>query len=100
MKIREILLLNEQGSGIHTGSIDANLVQNLLGQIRPSCRNAESPERAELFGAPGVADHVDGSGTEPAPCVGREPVATPPRWVRDRIAGQVARLPRRPVMSR
>ena len=99
MKIREILMFNEQdlaeGSA---GLIGADLIRAVLDQIRPSDRIAGRQEQL-MRDTPFAADPDDMSGIEPPPQVGIEPMGlapmdTPPRWDIDRIESQVARLPR------
>ena len=105
MKIREILMLNEQdlaeGSA---GLIGADLIRPILDQIRPSNR---IPSRREQLvqGTPFAPDPDDVPGIEPPPQVGIEPMGlapmdTPPRWDIDHIESQVARLPRHRQVSR
>jgi hypothetical protein len=98
MKIREILMFNEQdlaeGSA---GLIGADLIRPVLDQIRPSNRIAGRQEQL-MRDTPAAADPVDVAGIEPPP-LGADPmrlapIATPPRWDIDRIESQVARLPR------
>ena len=98
MKIREILMFNEQdlaeGSA---GLIGADLIRPVLDQIRPSNRIAGRQEQL-MRDPPAAADPDDVAGIEPPP-LGADPmrlapIATPPRWDIDRIESQVARLPR------
>jgi hypothetical protein len=104
MKIREILMFNEQdlaeGSA---GLIGADLIRPVLDQIRPSNRIAGRQEQL-MRDTPFAADPDDVSGIEPPPQVGIEPMGlarmdTPPRWDIDRIESQVARLPRHRQVS-
>jgi hypothetical protein len=106
MKIREILMLNEQdlaeGSA---GLIGADLIRPILDQIRPSNRVMGRGEPLPSNGIPGAVDPDDVPGIEPPPQVGIEPMGlapmdTPPRWDIDRIESQVARLPRHRQVSR
>jgi hypothetical protein len=105
MKIREILMLNEQdlaeGSA---GLIGADLIRPVLDQIRSSNR---IPSRREQLvqDTPAVAGPHDVPRIEPPPQAGVEPMRlapmdTPPRWDIDRIESQVARLPRHRQVSR
>src|SRR5260370_27741153 len=85
MKIREILMFNEQdlveGSA---GLIGADLIRPVLDQIRPS--NGITGRREPLVQAtPAAANPDDVPGIEQPPKVGIEPmglapVDTPPRW--------------------
>jgi hypothetical protein len=105
MKIREILMFNEQdlaeGSA---GLIGADLIRPVLDQIRPS--NPVIGRREQLVQAtPAAANPDDMPGIEQPPQVGIEsmglaPMDTPPRWDIDRIESQVARLPRHRQVSR
>ena len=105
MKIREILMLNEQdlaeGSA---GLIGADLIRPVLDQIRPS--NQIMGRREHLVrDTPFAADPDDVPGIEQPPEVGIEPMGlapmdTPPRWDIDRIESQIARLPRHRQVSR
>ena len=105
MKIREILMFNEQdlaeGSA---GLIGADLIRPVLDQIRPSNRIAGRQEQL-MRDTPFAADPDDMSGIEPPPPIGigptsLGPIATPPRWDIDRIEAQVSRLPRHHQVSR
>jgi hypothetical protein len=99
MKIREILMLNEQdlaeGSA---GLIGADLIRPILDQIRPSNRIMGRGEPLPSNGIPFAADPDDVPGIEQPPSgvesLRSAPIATPPRWDIDRIEAQVARLPR------
>ena len=104
MKIREILMLNEQdlaeGSA---GLIGADLIRPVLDQIRPSNRIAGRQEQL-MRDTPAAAGPDDVAGIE-LPPLGADPmrlapIATPPRWDIDRIEPQVARLPRHRQVSR
>ena len=106
MKIREILMLNEQdlaeGSA---GLIGADLIRPILDQIRPAKRMPSRREQLASDATPAVADPDDVPGIEQPPQVGIKPttlapIATPPRWDIDRIEAQVARLPRHRQVSR
>jgi hypothetical protein len=93
MKIREILMLNEQdlaeGSA---GLIGADLIRPILDQIRPA--NGITGRQEQLMrDTPAAADPDDVAGIEPPPQVGIKPttlapIATPPRWDIDRIEPQ------------
>jgi hypothetical protein len=104
MKIREILMFNEQdlaeGSA---GLIGADLIRPVLDQIRPSNRIAGRQEPL-VQGTPAAAEPDDVPGIEPPPSgvepMRLAPIATPPRWDIDRIESQVARLPRHRQVSR
>jgi hypothetical protein len=105
MKIREILMFNEQdlaeGSA---GLIGADLIRPVLDQIRPPKRMMG--RREQLAQGTLAADPDDVPGIEQPPQVGVEPtrlapITTPPRWDIDRIEAQVSRLPyHRPVSRR
>ena len=103
MKIREILMFNEQdlaeGSA---GLIGADLIRPVLDQIRPSNRIAGRQEQL-MRDTPAAADPDDVAGIEPPPSgvesLRPAPIATPPRWDIDRIEPQVARLPRHRQVS-
>jgi hypothetical protein len=105
MKIREILMFNEQDLAEGAaGLIGADLIRPVLDQIRPS--NPIIGRREQLVqGTPAAANPDDEPELEPPP-LGADPmrlapIATPPRWDIDRIEAQVARLPRhRPVSRR
>src|ERR1700730_12745913 len=93
MKIREILMFNEQDLGEGSaGLIGADLIRPVLDQIRPSHRIAGRQEHL-VQDTPFAADPDDVPGIEPPPS-GIEPtrlapIATPPRWDIDRIESQV-----------
>jgi hypothetical protein len=79
MKIREILLLNEQELSGSTRPVTADLLQWLLAQIRPLERSQEFPDGTRS-GHGGIAVHPpDASGTESPPQVGLKP-SVPPQW--------------------
>ena len=98
MKIREILMFNEQNLAEGSaGLIGADLIRPVLDQIRPSNRIAGRQEQL-MRDTPAAAGPEDVAGIEPPP-LGADPmrlapIATPPRWDIDRIESQVARLPR------
>jgi hypothetical protein len=105
MKIREILMFNEQDlADGSAGLIGADLIRPVLDQIRPS--NGITGRREPLVQAtPAAANPDDVPGIEQPPQVGIEsmglaPMDTPPRWDIDRIESQVARLPRHRQVSR
>ena len=105
MKIREILMLNEQDlADGSAGLIGADLIRPILDQIRPSNRITSRQEQL-VRDAPAVTDPDGVPGIEPPPPIGigptsLGPIATPPRWDIDRIEPQVARLPRHRQVSR
>jgi hypothetical protein len=90
MKIRDILMLNEQNLDHSSGGlIGADLIQPILDQVRPSNRIGGRPDQL-VQGTPAAANPDDVLGIEQPPEVGIEPtslgpVATPPRWDIDRI---------------